>query len=57
MGDITDAYLEWSYTVAAKRGAALIGQVPVESGMYSVRVVDTFSELQVFSPLSLLSHF
>jgi len=42
MGDITDAYLEWSYATSVEGGAMPTGPVPVDSGEYSIRVVDTF---------------
>jgi hypothetical protein len=44
MTNITDAYLEWSYMTSAEGGAIPTWPVPVGSGEYSIRVVDTFGE-------------
>jgi hypothetical protein len=52
MGDLTEAYLEWSYV--ASEGGYTVPTVPVDanSGEYSIRVVDTFGELYLFSVCS-----
>jgi len=52
MGDITDAYLEWSYATSVEGGAMPTGPVPVDSGEYSIRVVDTLvGKFRFFFPL------
>jgi hypothetical protein len=45
MDDITKAYLEWSYVTSVEECAVPADPVPVDSGEYSIRVVDTFGEL------------
>jgi hypothetical protein len=57
MVDITDAYLEWSYMTSAEGGAIPTEAVPVDSGEYSIRVVDTFSEHHDFFPAFYLLSF
>ena len=51
--DITEAYLEWSYVMSAEGVAVPTSPVPADSGEYSIRVVDTFGKLQIFSPFFL----
>src|ERR1700683_5716453 len=49
MEDITNTYLEWSYVTSVEGGAVPTGPVPIDSGGYSICVVDTFGKLQMFS--------
>ena len=46
MDNIVDAYLEWSFATSLEGGVAPPGPAPADSGVFSIRVVDTFGKYE-----------